>query len=95
VRLNQLKQAGFTPQPGRLWHTDTVIIWRYGERRMILTAIEDQTKLGYARNGETCQREYLLGAAASSVLGYVGEGEGEITGKDGLELVYNDRLKGL
>jgi len=49
VRINQLKQAGFIPQPGKLWHTDSVIIWWYGQRRVILTAIEDQTKLGYAR----------------------------------------------
>lgn len=49
VRINELKQAGFVPRPGKLWHTDSVTIWWYGERRVILTAIEDQTKLGYAR----------------------------------------------
>ena len=49
MRINDLKQSGFIPQPGKLWHTDSVIIWWYGVRRIILTAIEDQTKLGYAR----------------------------------------------
>ena len=36
-------------ESGRLWHTDTIILWWYGQRRVIFTAIEDSTKLGYAR----------------------------------------------
>lgn len=32
-----------------IWHTDTVIMYWYGERRTILTAIEDKTKLAFAR----------------------------------------------
>jgi len=32
-----------------VWHTDSVVIWWYGVRRIIFTAIEDRTKLSYAR----------------------------------------------
>ena len=42
-QLNQIKEFGF------LWHIDTVIIWWYGQRRIIFTAIEDITKIAYAR----------------------------------------------
>lgn len=34
---------------GYLWHTDAIIIWWYGSRRVIFTGIEEQTKIGYAR----------------------------------------------
>lgn len=34
---------------GTLWHTDTIVLWWYGVRRIIFTALEDRTKLGYAR----------------------------------------------
>lgn len=34
---------------GFLWHTDAVIIRWYGVRRVIFTAIEEITKIGYAR----------------------------------------------
>jgi transposase InsO family protein len=36
-------------KPGKLWHTDTIILWWYGQRRVIFTALEDKTKLGFAR----------------------------------------------
>ena len=49
ARINELKKNGFNPQPGKLWHTDTIILWWYGRRRVIFTAIEDKTKLGLAR----------------------------------------------
>ena len=49
IRIHELTARGFVPQAGRLWHTDTIVIWWYGERRAIFTAIEDTTKLGYAR----------------------------------------------
>ena len=32
-----------------LWHTDSVVIWWYGKRIVIFTAIEDQTKIAFAR----------------------------------------------
>ena len=34
---------------GFLWHTDAIILWWYGVRRVIFTAIEEITKIGYAR----------------------------------------------
>lgn len=53
LRIHQLKQKldkyKITLPPGKLWHTDSVEIWWYGQRRVIFTAIEDKTKLGYAR----------------------------------------------
>lgn len=42
-QLRQVKQFGF------LWHIDTVITWWYGQRRIIFTAIEDVTKIAFAR----------------------------------------------
>lgn len=40
------------PKPttfGHIWHIDAIILWWYGKRRVIFTAIEDLTKIGYAR----------------------------------------------
>jgi len=34
---------------GHLWHIDAIILWWYGTRRAIFTAIEDITRIGYAR----------------------------------------------
>lgn len=44
-RIGELKK-GYS---GTLWHTDSIVIWWYGQRRIIFTALEDKTKLGYAR----------------------------------------------
>jgi transposase InsO family protein len=44
-RIGELRH-GYT---GTLWHTDSITIWWYGQRRVIFTALEDKTKLGYAR----------------------------------------------
>jgi penicillin-binding protein 2 len=55
--------------------------------------IYDRNRQVLSRNAPE-GRDYLLGASASQVLGYVGEGDREIVGKSGLELVYDDRLKG-
>lgn len=38
---------------GTLWHTDSIVLWWYGQRRIIFTALEDKTKLGYARVYQT------------------------------------------
>ena len=43
---------------GHLWHTDTIILWWYGARRVIFTAIEDMTRIGYARAYTTTSSEY-------------------------------------
>jgi len=42
-KLREVQGFGF------LWHTDAIIIWWYGERRIIFTAIEDKTKIAFAR----------------------------------------------
>jgi transposase InsO family protein len=47
LRIHELDTSTFPA--GTLWHTDTVILWWYGQYRVIFTAIEDKTKLGYAR----------------------------------------------
>jgi len=47
VRIHTLDTSSYAP--GKLWHIDTVIIDWYGTRRSIITALEDKTKLAYAR----------------------------------------------
>ncbi len=42
-QLKQINEFGF------LWHIDATIIWWYGQRRIIFTAIEDLTKIAFAQ----------------------------------------------
>ncbi|MCL5435439.1 MAG: integrase core domain-containing protein [Patescibacteria group bacterium] len=42
-QLKQIREFGF------LWHIDAIIIWWYGQRRVIFTAVEDITKIAFAR----------------------------------------------
>ena len=42
-QIKQIKEFGF------LWHIDAIIIWWYGQRRIIFTALEEITKIAYAR----------------------------------------------
>lgn len=45
-------RIGDVPTPttfGHLWHIDAIILWWYGTRRVIFTALEELTKIGYAR----------------------------------------------
>jgi transposase InsO family protein len=42
-QLKQIREFGF------LWHIDAIIIWWYGKRRIIFTAIEEITKIAFAR----------------------------------------------
>ena len=50
IRINQIKDPiKEINQFGFLWHIDAIIIWWYGERRIIFTAIEDLTKIAFAR----------------------------------------------
>ncbi|MDO8514955.1 MAG: integrase core domain-containing protein, partial [bacterium] len=44
TKINEIKDS----YTGTLWHTDSIIINWYGQRRVIFTAIEDKTKLGFA-----------------------------------------------
>jgi transposase InsO family protein len=50
TRIHELLREGYH---GTLWHTDSIIIWWYGVRRVIFTALEDRTKIGYARVYQT------------------------------------------
>lgn len=55
-RTNPKKRIQEVERPstfGHLWHIDCIILWWYGVRRVIFTAIEDLTRLGYARTYTT------------------------------------------
>lgn len=41
--IKEIKEFGF------LWHIDAIIIWWYGQRRVIFTALEEITKIAFAR----------------------------------------------
>ncbi|KKU12148.1 MAG: Integrase catalytic region [Candidatus Woesebacteria bacterium GW2011_GWA1_45_8] len=49
---------------GFLWHIDAIIIWWYGKRRVIFTAIEERTKIAFARvyktNSSSFSKDFLL-----------------------------------
>ena len=50
VRIHQVNDAIRKVQAfGFLWHIDAIIIWWYGERRIIFTALEECTKIAFAR----------------------------------------------
>lgn len=51
-QIKQVKQFGF------LWHIDAIIIWWYGKRRIIFTALEEVTKIGFARVYTTNSSSY-------------------------------------
>lgn len=46
TRIHQARKEGIT---GPLWHIDTVVIWWYGVRKVIFTALEDSCRLAFAR----------------------------------------------
>lgn len=59
LRIHQIKEAiQEVKEFGFLWHLDAVIIWWYGTRRVIFTALEEKTKLGYARVYNTNKAGY-------------------------------------
>jgi transposase InsO family protein len=49
IRINKLKIGLTQAWPGTVWHTDSIILWWYGQKRVIFTALEEKTKLGFAR----------------------------------------------
>src|SRR3990167_1291848 len=51
-QIKQIKEFGF------LWHIDAIIIWWYGQRRIIFTALEDITKIAFARVYTTNKSNY-------------------------------------
>ncbi len=46
VRIHQARKEGIS---GPLWHVDAIILWWYGVRRVIFTALEDTSRLAFAR----------------------------------------------
>ncbi len=50
--LKEIREFGF------LWHIDTIIIWWYGQRRVIFTAMEEITKIAFARVYSTNSSSY-------------------------------------
>lgn len=59
VRIQELKDG----YAGTLWHTDSIVIWWYGTRRVIFTALEDKSKVAFARvyrtNSSTKAKDFL------------------------------------
>jgi putative transposase len=54
VRIHTVKkQLNASKEFGRLWHIDAIIIWWYGHRRILFTALEDTTKIAFARAYKT------------------------------------------
>ena len=47
VRIHSLNTSSFPA--GTLWHIDSIVTWWYDQYRTIVTALEDKTKLGFAR----------------------------------------------
>lgn len=50
IRIHQIQeQIKQTHEYGLLWHIDAIIIWWYGQKRVIFTALEDTTRIAFAR----------------------------------------------
>src|SRR5258706_7776288 len=50
VRINNIKDTiKEVKQFGFLWHIDSIVIWWYGVRKVIFTAIEQHTRIAYAQ----------------------------------------------
>ena len=49
IRIHKVKELLQEYPTGVVWHTDSIIIWWYGTRKVIFTALENKTKLGFAR----------------------------------------------
>ena len=47
VRIHTLDTSQYPA--GTLWHIDSIVTWWYDQYRTIVTALEDRTKLGFAR----------------------------------------------
>lgn len=59
IRIHQLKdQIKEIREFGFLWHIDAIIIWWNGTRRIIFTALEEITKIGFARVYTTNKSSY-------------------------------------
>lgn len=77
ARINQLEKK---EAYGFLWHIDAIILWWYGQRRVIFTAIEELTKIGYARIYSTNSSGYA--GDFLNRLRYLVEGKVEVAHTD-------------
>lgn len=77
IRIQQVRKPSTF---GHLWHIDCIILWWYGVRRVIFTALEDLTKLGYARTYTTNSSGYAKDFL--SRLMYLVEGKVELMHSD-------------
>jgi len=73
-QLKEVKEFGF------LWHIDAIIIWWYGQRRIIFTALEDKTKIAMARVYKTNTSGYAEDFLKRLI--YLVEGKVEIMHSD-------------
>ena len=81
VRIHEVKDIiGQVKQFGFLWHVDAVIIWWYGKRKIIFTAIEDITKIAFARVYSTNKSSYAQDFLKRLI--YLTEGKVEIMHSD-------------
>lgn len=81
VRIHEVKkQLSTVSEFGFLWHIDAIIIWWYGKRRIIFTALEDTTKIAYARVYTTNTSSYSTDFLKR--LMYLVEGKVEIMHSD-------------
>lgn len=81
VRIHEVKKhLAAVSEFGFLWHIDAIIIWWYGRRRIIFTALEDTTKIAYARVYTTNTSSYSTDFLKR--LMYLVEGKVEIMHSD-------------
>ena len=81
IRIHKVKEAiDQVRRFGFLWHIDAIIIWWYGQRRIIFTAIEDIAKIAFARVYSTNSSSYAEDFLRR--LMYLAEGRIDITHQD-------------
>lgn len=81
VRIHEVKDAiNGVEEFGFLWHIDAIILWWYGKRRIIFTALENRTKIAYARAYKTNTSGYAEDFLKR--LTYLVEGKVEIMHSD-------------
>lgn len=81
IRITEIKDSlAKIREFGFLWHIDTIIIWWYGKRRVVFTAIEEITKIALARVYPTNSSSYAEDFLQR--LRYLVEGKVEILHQD-------------
>ena len=81
VRINEARDVISRIQRfGFLWHIDAIIIWWYGQRRIIFTALEEYSKIAFARVYSTNKSAYAQDFLKRIM--YLSEGKVEIIHSD-------------